>query len=122
MLSTENFQMITMSLSKHVDKINKIYDTPVEVKIPRTKILEMCKITYNTAISIEIIKHLFGGENMEYNVMELGNSYHCEYYCRQDLLNHLKQDKREIAYFEDRKNYSSSIIICLVKQPKTKAK
>ena len=93
-----------------------------QINIPIPKILEVCKVTYKNAISIEIIHHLLGGENMEYNIMEVDNSFECHAYCRQDLLDNLKQDKRDICYFEDRKNSTSNVLMCVVKQPKTKAK
>ena len=98
-----------MSLSKHVtERINKVEDSHVPITIPIPKILEVCKVTYKNAISIEIIHNLLGGENMEYNIMEVDNSFECHAYCRQDLLDNLKQDKRDICYFEDRKNSTSN--------------
>ena len=110
-----------MSMSKHVaERINKIEDKPVELTIPGQKIFDVCKITYENAISIEIINHLLGGENMEYFCMELENSFECDYYCRQHLLGLLKNDKREICFFEDHKNSTSNILIAIVKQPKSK--
>ena len=112
-----------MSLSKHVrERLSAIEENKIAITVPIPKILEVCKVTYKNAISIEIIHHLLGGENMEYNVMELENSHECLAYCRQDLLENLKNDKREILFFEDRKNSTSEVMICLVKQPKTKSK
>ena len=48
---------------------------------------------------------------MEFKVIEVDNLFECY----QDLLHSLKHDKREMCYFEDCKNQSSSALISIVK-------
>ena len=66
-----------------------------ECKISPEVIMDVCKISYDRAISIEIIEHLIGGQNMEYSLMEVDNSFECYAYCRHDLLSCLQEKKKK---------------------------
>ena len=76
-----------MALSKPLndsvrEKLNCIdWYQNVTSTIPTQKILDVCKIAYHKAMSIEIIEHLLGGINMEYVPMELENSFDCLTIC-----------------------------------------
>ena len=90
-----------MALSKPLfEKLNKIdWDKNVATNLSPEIILETCKITYTSSISIEVIEHLFGGQNMEYAPMELEDSIDCFHYCRQHLLENLQGTKQDIVFF-----------------------
>ena len=108
-----------MALSKQ-ERVNQIDQNAKSLSISLSKILQICQVTYTNAISIEIIDHLLGGENMDYIMMEVQDSFDCYNYCRQDLLENIKSYKKELVFFEDRKNKTSSIIVAITKQPRMK--
>ena len=110
-----------MALSKNAyERIGQIEHTDCHISIKPSRILETCKISYKGAISVEIISHFLGGQNMEYNVTELENSFDCFNYCRRDMLDNIKREKRELLYFEDRNSTTSNIIVAVVKEPRSK--
>ena len=113
-----------MALSKHEDLLGKIsWDKNVQVKVSPKQIMDICRVHYSKAISVEIIQHLLGGPNMEYNsVMELENSIDCFHYCKNDLLENVTTSKQEILWLEDRNNSTSNILGLIVKQKKSNAK
>ena len=104
-----------MALSKP-ERLNKISNDG-DLTINTMQIRKYCEVTYTSAISLEIIEHLLGGQNMEYITMELENSFQCYDYCRQDLLNDLQEKQQEIGFFEDRKNSTSSVLIVVTSIP-----
>ena len=109
-----------MALSK-VERINKIRHnegTP-SLTINKDKIHELCEVSYTKAVSIEIIDHLLGGENMEYVTMELEDSFQCYDYLHSLVMQNISSNKKEITFFEDRKNYSTSIIVVVTKEDRT---
>ena len=109
-----------MALSKNAyERIGQIEHTRCNISLEPSKIMETCKISYQGAISFEIISHLLGGKNMEYNVTELENSFDCFNYCHKDMEN-IKSGKRELLYFEDRNSTTSNIIVAVVKQARSK--
>ena len=76
-----------MALSKPVAKgvhecLNRVsWDQNVKSEIGFEATMEVCKIAYDRAMSVEIIDHLLGGQNMEYAPMELQNSFDCFSVC-----------------------------------------
>ena len=111
-----------MALSKP-QKINRIVSDNSEVSIPIDTIMQVCKVEYSKAISVEIIHHLLGSEDLEYNsVMELENSFDCYTACKRHLLELVQKNKRQILKFEDRQDKASNILIIVEKQEATKWK
>ena len=106
-----------MALSKP-ERISKV-EGDVEITIPMHKNFDFCKVSYSKAVSVEIIDHLLCGQNMDYKAMELENSHQCFAVCRCDVLEILKNDKRQIMFFEDRKSDTSDILAVIVEQPRT---
>ena len=104
-----------MALSKP-EWLNKISNDG-DLTINTMQIRKYCEVTYTSAISLEIIEHLLGGQNMEYITMELENSFQCYDYCHRDLLNDLQEKKQEIGFFKDRKNSASSVLIVVTSIP-----
>ena len=110
-----------MALSKNAfERIGQIEHSSCNISIEPFKILEVCKISYRGAISVEIISQLLGGQNMDYKVTELENSFDCYNYSRKDLLDNIKTGKRELLFFEDRNNSTSNVIVAIVRQERTK--
>ena len=110
-----------MALSKPL-RINKILDKNEPISIDHQKIRDVCYVSYKNAVSIEVITHLLGGENMDYYAMELEDSFQCYDYCYRHILENIQKEKHEITFFEDRKNSTSNVLIAVVIQPKTKTK
>ena len=112
-----------MALSKP-EKISRIdWDRKIPSQIQTKRIMEVCRVEYNKAVSVEIIEHLLGGPNMEYNsIMEVENSIDCFAVCKSDLLDQIKSEKKEIMLFEDRQSNTSNILIVIVKQSRTNSK
>ena len=114
-----------MALSKPeheiLGKIN--WDKHVSVKVPIKRIMEVCRVEYPKAISIEVINHLLGGPNMEYeSVMEIQNSFDCFHYCKNYLLENVTETKKEILWLEDCNSGTSNILVMVVKQSKSNTK
>ena len=110
-----------MALSK-VQRVGKVFDNDEPLTICSKKIQEICKISYKNPISVEIISHLLGGENMDYVCMEIEDSFQCFDYCRRDILQTIQQEKDEITFFEDRKNSTSDVLIAVTKQKHTQSR
>ena len=92
-------------------------------EISTDRIMEVCRVEFDKAISVEIIQHLCGGPNMEYNsVMEVENSIECYKFCKADLLGKITKNKLELAFFEERQKDTSTVMIAIVKQPRTSSK
>ena len=111
-----------MALSKP-ERINKIGSSDnAFLSISEAKIRHFCEVSYSSALSVDVIHHLLGCENLDNFTMELEDSFQCFDFCCSDLLKTVQEEKKEILFFEDRKDYSSSIIIIVTKQLKTKSK
>ena len=110
-----------MALSKP-NCIGKVHENVTKLSIDEAKIKEFCEVTYAVPISIEVIEHILAGTNLDYIPMELENPFQCFDFCRADLLKILKDEKKELLFFEDRNCYSSSVIIAATLQPRTKHK
>ena len=109
--------------SRDIQRISKIdWDKNVTISLDKNIIIETCKIVYTNAISVEIIEHLFGGQNMEYIPMELENSIDCYAFCRRDLLDDINNKKEEILYFEDRNCETYNTLLTVIKQKKSNTK
>ena len=103
-------------------RINKVFGPPLETSIDHDEITQMCCITKKNAVSIELIHHLLGGPNMEYRCIECDESFKAFDFLRGKLIDELKENKKEILFFEDRKCYSKNVIIVVTKQPKEQGK
>ena len=121
LVPTEKYSNVIMALSKP-ERISKIRDKNETLTIDSKKIIEICKVSYTNAISIEIISHLLGGDNMEYNAMELEDSFQCFDFCKSDIITKIQKEKQEIKFFEDCTDTTSNILIVVVKQERTKTK
>ena len=87
-----------MALSKEdgPEKVNIIDPENLEISISPKKMMEVCKMSYKKAISIEVVHHLLGGEHMDYSsVMEIPDSFQCYAFCCGDLLAKLKGSKEK---------------------------
>ena len=105
-----------MALSK--EHVNKVDEMRLEdITIRGAKILNLCQVVYKNAVSIEIISHLLGGENMDYITMEVEDSFQCYAYCRHKFLEFIQKEQKEILFFEDRKDQALNVIIAVLKQP-----
>ena len=79
-----------------------------------------CWYTQPTAISIELINHLLSGPNMDYETVNVDDSFQCFEYSASEVFNFLTTSKQDILFFEHRKNTKSDILIAATKQPKSK--
>ena len=104
------------------EKINKIVTEQYSGTIRSEEIITFCKITEDKPISIEKIRHLLGGETMEYPVMELKNSLDCYQFCCADMVQNLQKTKFDIAFYEDRVTSDANVNIAVIKRPKRKTK
>ena len=111
-----------MALSKP-EKLSRVdWGSKIPTTITKQRIMEVCRVEYTKAVSIEIIQHLLGGPNMEYNsIMELEDSFDCFVHCKEALLNHVKETKKDIMAFEERKDSTSEILVIILKQRGPKA-
>ena len=104
-----------------VSVINKLeYSKEVDCNgLHIDEIVQFVKIKVPNAVSIEIVKHLLGGPNMEYPCMEVEESLVCYKICRNMLIETLQKTKRDILFFEDHQTTNSNIIIAVVKKPRS---
>ena len=100
------------------EKINKIDCGNYNGSINKEEIIMFCKIEKEKPVSLELIRNMLGGPNMDYPVMELSDSIECYEFCRNDLIKNLKETKFNIEYFEDRVTTNANIIISVVKKSK----
>ena len=108
-----------MACSKS-EKLNKVtWDHHVPSNISPEKIMEVCYISYSKACSIEIIDHLLGGPNLEFKPMELENLFDCYKYCKDHVLDFIKNDKKDIKIFEDRQSQTSNILVVITSKKRT---
>ena len=75
-----------------------------------------CKIIEKKPVSVELIKNLLGGPNMDYPCMEVADSIECYQVLRVQLIKKLQESKDAILFFEDRMTTNSHIIICIIKK------
>ena len=111
-----------METSNVSEQINKINITKYTGSLEEEEIITFCKIEKQKPVSIELIRNMLGGANMEYPAMELENSFECFDFCRSDLITKLQETKFNIEYFEDRGTTDSNIIVSVVKKPKKSGK
>ena len=88
--------------------------------MPEDEIKMFCEYKQEKAISIELIHHILGGPNMDYEVMNVADSFQCFEFCGSNLIKELKETKEEIMFFEHRKNASSNILAVVTRQPKSR--
>ena len=113
-----NGNISNMALSK-VEKVGRGSLKNETISIKTDTIHNICKVSYNNPISVEIISHLLGGENMDCVCMEVEDSFQCYDYWRRDIVENLQKEKEEITFFEDRKSTTSDILITMVKERRT---
>ena len=112
-----------MALSKHqnlYEKINKVELGTVQTTIHEEEIMMQCFYTQDKAISVDLIHHLMGSPDMDYKIIPVEESIECYKYCRQKLLEFVKESKMDILFFEDHSNASSNVLIVALKQEKAK--
>ena len=112
-----------MALSKHenvTEKLNKIEFKTYEQTIHKEEIMLQCYYTHHTAISVDLIHHLMGSPDMDFRMIPVEESFECYHYCRQEMLDFLKQTKMQILFFEDHNNSNSNVWIVALKQEKSK--
>ena len=111
-----------MALSKPLDFAEKInnteWSTGTEITIHEEEIEMFCTYSQDRAISIELILNLLGGPNMDYEAMNVEDSFQCFDFCSKKVIDFLKESKQDILFFEHRKNTTSNILIVATKQPK----
>ena len=100
------------------EKINKIFTEEYNGTLSSEEIITFCKITKEKPISIECIRHMLGGEDMEHPAIELTDSLECYQFCRADMIKHLKETKLDIAFYEDRVTSDANITLAVIKKPK----
>ena len=120
----KHMQTVQINLAMSKEPVSKWeWNRNIPAKISKDRVMEVCRVQYNKAVSIEIIQHLLGGPNMEYNsIMEIENSIDCYHCCKTDFVDNIKENKKELMFFEERQNSTSTILITIVKQERTNAK
>ena len=100
-----------------MEKINKIqWSKPTERKIHDEEIMLQCYYNQERAVSVELIHHLLGGPNMEYQAMSVEESFECFKFCADHLVDYLKKSSSDILFFEHRDNTTSNIMVVVTKQ------
>ena len=99
-----------MALSKlHCDldsesvviRINKVHGPPLPTLLDTDEIDHKCCIIQDKAQSIELINHMLGGPNMEYNFIEPEESFEAFDYLCGKLIKNITDNKLNILFFED---------------------
>ena len=101
-----------------VEKINKMQVKDYNGDLNTEEIMTFCYIDKIKPVSIELIRNLLGGPNMEYPVIDIGNSFDCYDFCRQHMIKQLQETEYNIEFFEDRMTSDSNVIVAVVKKPK----
>ena len=119
-----NILTVNMAMSKHVPDMKEQLNLTnlckdLKITIPEEEIKAFCWIKKEHAISIEIINHLLGGPNMDYDAMNIQGSFQCFQFTANSVLQYLK-DSKEILFFENRKTTKSDVVIICTKQNKSK--
>ena len=117
--STEIFQTW---LCQRFSELVKYSTTMNPLLFVLKKFRKYARFPTKNPISVEIISHLLGGENMDYVCMEIEDSFQCFDYCHRDILQTIQQEKDEITFFEDRKNSTSDVLIAVTKQKRTQSR
>ena len=103
-----------------ISRINKLeYMKHVDCNgLDIDEIVHFVTIKQKSAVSIEIIKHLLGGPNMEYPCMDVEESFVSYHISRNILIETLQKTKREILFFEDHQTTNSNILVAVIKKPR----
>ena len=104
------------------EKLSKILTQEYNGLLSTEEIVTFCKITKEKPVSIQVIKHLLGGETMHYPVMELSDSHDCYQFCRHDMIKFLQETKFNIEFFEDRTTTDSNVIVSVVRKVRKNSK
>ena len=99
-------------------RINRVHGPPLPTLIDKDEIDHVCCIKEEKAQSIELIHHMLGGPNMDYNFIEPDESFEAFDHLRGNLIKDLQDNKWNILFFEDRKSYSANIIVVVIQKPK----
>ena len=99
---------------------NTEWSKKIEITIPEDEIKMFCYYEQESATSIDLIKHLLGGKNMNYEAMNLEDSFQCFEFCASEMMEILKTTKQEILFFEHRKCSTSNIMVVVTKQDKSR--
>ena len=119
------FERRNMALSKPIPEnvLEKLSSTKCKdmiISIPEDEIKMFCWYTQPKAVSIHLIKHFLGGENMNYEAVNLEDSFQCFEYSVRHIMELLKQTKDDILFFEHRKCKESDVFVVVTRQPKAK--
>ena len=103
-------------------KINKLqWSKTFERNIHTEEIEINCLYTYGRPVSIDLIhQHLLSGENMDYKVVNVTDSFEAFDVCSNKLVDSLKDSKSELMYFEHRDTTISNILVAITKENRTK--
>ena len=104
------------------EKVSKIFNEDYKGSLNPEEIVTFCKITQERPVSVNVIKHYFGGEEMDYPVMDLSNSHECYQFCHGNMLKILQETKCNIEFFEDRSSTDANIIVAVLRKPKKNSK
>ena len=107
-----------MSIAERIN--NTEWSKEIKITIPEDEIKMFCYYKEEKATSVELIHHLLGGPNMDYEAMNLADSFQCFEFCARDLIDFLKETKCEILFFEHRKTSTSNVIAVVTKQEKSR--
>ena len=111
-----------MALSKPIpDKLNTtILSKDLKITIPEEGIKIFSWIKQEKAISIDIINHLLGGPNVDYDAINVEDSFQCFLFTAKFVTNELKENKKDILFYENRTTTNSDVIVICTKQNKAK--
>ena len=65
-------------------------------------------------VSVKLI-HEIGGQKINYNCMEVADSFECYQVLRQNLITNLQKEDKQLMFFEDRMTTDCNINVCMVK-------
>ena len=100
------------------ERINKIVTEQYTGTLSTEEIITFCKITKEKPTSVDFIRHMLGGANMEYPAIELADSFECYQFCHADMVKKLKETKLDIGFYEDRVTSDANINVAVIKKPK----
>ena len=114
-LSKLNYELDSESI---ITRINKVHGPPLPTLLDKDEIIHKCCIIQEKAQSIELINHMLGGPNMEYNFIEPEESFEAFDYLHGKMIQNITENKLNIMFFEDRKNVSFNVIVVVVQKPR----
>ena len=99
---------------------NTDWSKKIKITVPKEEVEIFCYYQQENAISIELINHLMGGPNMDYQAIDVDDSFQAFEVCAGEVIEYLKESKQEILFFGHRKNSTSNILAVVTKQEKSR--